>query len=114
MNAENEWEKYKISLWLLIIVYLFILFCVGAEILFLFFVGDDSFGFLSTIISIAIGFYCADKNARWAFEIDKSVNLAYGIGFFIGVLGLIGYWVYYKSNKRRIRRDKNSNEQHRS
>ena len=49
-----------------------------------------------TIIGAFIALYCANKNARWAFEIDKNVNIGYVIGFIFGLVGLLGYWLYYK------------------
>ena len=96
MDTKNEGKKYKISRWLLVVVYSFMLCLVFSEILF----GDY---LLSTIVGLLIAFYCAEKNATWAFKIDKNVNVAFGIGFFIGLFGLIGYWIYYKYNKRQIK-----------
>jgi hypothetical protein len=58
---------------------------------------EPNFGY---IIGAFIALGCANKCASWAHRIGKSVNLAYGIGFFLGLVGLFGYWIYY--NVKRI------------
>ena len=57
---------------------------------------------LSVISSLGIGIIgaviclaCAKKCASWAFEINRSENWAYAIGFFFGIFGLIAYLIYY-------------------
>lgn len=50
-------------------------------------------------IGFAISFACADKCMDWAVKIKKDVNIAYLVGFLFGLVGLLGYWLYYKENK---------------
>ena len=40
--------------------------------------------------------YCGNKNSKWASKINSNMNLAYAIGFMFSLLGLLGYWIYYK------------------
>jgi len=58
---------------------------------------DDSsiFIFFFVVIPLAIGLMCAYKNSKWAKEINKSKNVAYIIGYLFGLVGLVGYFVYY-------------------
>lgn len=50
----------------------------------------------SGIIGAFVAIYCAKKNVDWASKIDRSVNLAFSIGIVFGLIGLFGYWVFYK------------------
>lgn len=50
----------------------------------------------SGIIGAFVAVYCANKNVNWASKIDRSVNLAFSIGIVFGLIGLFGYWVFYK------------------
>ena len=70
-----------------------------------------------TLIGGFIAVACGNKCSKWAYEIKKSTNAAYIVGFLFSLLGLLGYWVYYinliskndlyKSNfKKRLRRTK--------
>lgn len=56
-----------------------------------------------SVIGILIALYCADKCSKWASEIDKSINLAYAMGFSFGLVTLLLYWFYYKSKKKENR-----------
>jgi hypothetical protein len=53
-----------------------------------------------TIIGVAIAFISAGYCAKWATKIKKNPNVAYGIGFFLGILGLVIYGIYYRTKKR--------------
>jgi hypothetical protein len=44
------------------------------------------------IVSVFCGNYCAKISAK----ISKSPDLAYCIGFFLSIPGLIGYWIYFR------------------
>lgn len=46
------------------------------------------------LISILIGLECAD----WAKQMDASPNIAFAIGVFLGIFGLIFYALYYEVN----------------
>jgi hypothetical protein len=52
-----------------------------------------------SVIGVFIALGCAFKCASWAHRLGKSVNFAYGLGFFSGLLGLFGYWIYYNVKK---------------
>ena len=82
-------EKIKgISLWLKILI----IFCSILIIL-------NSF---SSVITIIISLLCAYKCSKWAKEINKSINWAYAAVFFLGLLGLLIYWLYYRNKKKKI------------
>ena len=44
------------------------------------------------IVAVISSVICANLSLR----VRKNPNIAYAIGFFFGVLGLLGYWIYYK------------------
>jgi len=44
---------------------------------------------------------CAEKNAEWASKINKSMKIAYIIGFMLGIFGLLGYFIYYKIKRKK-------------
>lgn len=46
-----------------------------------------------TCISFFIGYYMAKE---WAPRINGSQSWAFAIGFFFGIFGLVGYWLYYR------------------
>ncbi len=54
---------------------------------------------LITVIGGIIFLACGSKTSKWAKEINKNVNLAYAIGVLFSLLGLLGYWIYYKVKK---------------
>lgn len=67
---------------------------------------DDDFGtgeaIGMTIWSLIGGFIalaCGSKCSKWAREINKSMNWAYAIGFLFSLLGLLVYFIYYKSKE---------------
>lgn len=49
---------------------------------------------ISGIISLIIGFACGNKCVDWSIKINKNKNWAFLIGFFFGLFGLLGYWLY--------------------
>jgi len=53
-----------------------------------------------TLVGGLINIACGKKNAKWALKIKRSMNIAYIIGFVFGLLGLLGYWIYYKVQLR--------------
>ncbi|MGB2841522.1 MAG: hypothetical protein WBC40_03450 [Halobacteriota archaeon] len=57
-----------------------------------------------SVIGIFIALYCADKCSKWASEIENSPNLAFLLGFSLGLLTLLLYWVYYNSKKKEYQR----------
>ena len=54
--------------------------------------GATLWSVLGAFIAVGCGHKCAD----FANRIGKSVNFAYAIGFVLGLLGLLIYWLYYK------------------
>ena len=48
----------------------------------------------------AIAIMCASMCWNWASKIKANSFLAYFIGFFGGLLGLLGYYIYYKKKLR--------------
>jgi len=49
-----------------------------------------------TLIGGFIFIACGNKCSKWASEIKKSPSVAYVVGFTFSLLGLFGYWIYYK------------------
>lgn len=58
-------------------------------------------GITPSIIGFAIAYACARKNTEWATKIKKSKNWAYTIGFIASLLGLLSYWIYYKTKNKK-------------
>jgi len=56
---------------------------------------------ISYIISGIIGIWCGGKCASWAVKIKKSPNWAYVIGFILGLVGLLIYYIYYKIKSKK-------------
>ena len=83
----NKTKEQKVSLWLIII----------AVLLAISFVATDPLTFISGIIGIACGFKCS----KWAKQINKGMNWAFVIGFLFNLVGLLVYFIYYKSNKKK-------------
>ncbi len=80
-------EKKTLSTWVWIIVVVLILISLGN----LFF----------AMIGLAIGFACGYKNYEWAREIKKNTDIAFLIGYCFGLLGLLGYWIYYRNKPKK-------------
>lgn len=104
-------QTKKVSTWLQVVCWayaiLYLIGCYSGEVVILSLIGLYSVeGAIGTLIGLIIGivimFLCAKKNSKWATEINKSINLAYAIGFFFSLSGLLGYWIYYKSEKKKI------------
>ena len=53
------------------------------------------------IMPMVIGIFCGNKCAKWASKIKKSPNVAYIVGFIFALLGLLGYWIYYKIKSKK-------------
>jgi len=51
---------------------------------------------LLSLLGCGIALACASKCVDFARRVKKSVNKAYVIGLLFGLLGLLGYWIYYK------------------
>lgn len=50
-------------------------------------------------VILLVMFFTARQCSKWAYKINKSMNLAYSVGFLFSLLGLIGYAIYYNSIK---------------
>ena len=50
----------------------------------------------SVLVPGIIAIFCGKKNADWASKIKKSLNVAFIIGFLFSLLGLLGYYIYFK------------------
>lgn len=60
-----------------------------------------------SIIGLGVAMYCGSKCVDWANKISKKrvdINAAYSIGFIFGLIGLVGYWLYYRN---KLKSDKN-------
>jgi len=55
--------------------------------------GDSPLGIIVMAI-IAVG--CGVKCIEWAHKIKKSPTIGFLVGFWAGLVGLVGYWIYYK------------------
>lgn len=84
--------KSAVSLWLRIASYVI----AGFSIL-----GGYSEGSSGFLLGVVIALGCAYKCGNWAVEIKKSPNWAYVIGFVFGLFGLLGYYIYYKREKKK-------------
>lgn len=51
---------------------------------------------IPAVIGFLIAFFCGNKCSEWATKIKKSPNIAFVVGFWAGLVGLVGYWIYYK------------------
>jgi drug/metabolite transporter (DMT)-like permease len=49
-----------------------------------------------------IGYLCGNVCVKWAKKINAGLERSYAIGFFFGLLGILGYGIYYllKSKKK--------------
>ena len=54
-----------------------------------------------SLIGALIGFACGSKCYKWAREIGSKGNLAFFIGFFFGLLGLLFYYIYYSTQTKK-------------
>jgi len=95
-------KEYEVSPWIKAISYIF----VGAAIVLEFFsnlsgyapeeVGYAMGASFWLLVAFLIAITCANICSGWASRIKESPNIAYSIGFLFGLLGLVGYWIYYK------------------
>lgn len=53
-------------------------------------------GILAAIVAVV----CGRKNYKWAIEIKKNGNIAFAIGAFFGLFGLLGYYIYYRIKRK--------------
>ena len=51
------------------------------------------------IIGLFIAYACANRCVGWAKKLNNDVNLAYGFGFVLGLIGLLLYWWHYNAYK---------------
>lgn len=96
-----------VAYWLVALsVVLFILFAIPA------FVGNyeemptKDMGYfvsmgMSSIMAAILVFGSAIACTKWAKKTNKSLNIAYAIGFLTNVIGLLGYWIYYKNKTKK-------------
>ena len=52
------------------------------------------------LIPIVINILVALKCIDWAKKIKSNKIIAFLIGFFLGLLGLLIYWIYYRSKTK--------------
>jgi hypothetical protein len=108
-NKSVPVRKAKVANWLKILSWLFIAYDVahtwysyymkGSTGLFAFIwaISESIWSIIWGLLSIWCGFKCA----KWATRIKKSPDWAYAIGFLFGLLGLLGYWIYYKGKTKK-------------
>jgi hypothetical protein len=88
-----EKEK-KVSTWLIVFSLILVVVPLGFTALW----SGFSY-FFPALIGDIVRLFCAFKCSKWAKEIDKSMNWAFVIGFMFSLLGLLGYFIYYKSKE---------------
>ncbi len=106
-NKKNTVSKKEVSKWLIVVAILLVAFFVVTD-----YIdnkkqtSDDVAGVskaagttLVTVIAWVIGCGCGFKNSKWAKEINKNMNIAFIIGFLLNFIGLLIYWIYYKTKK---------------
>ncbi len=83
--------KHQVPFWAkIILLALYILSILGS--------GFDFFG---PLIAAVIGWSCANKCAGWAHKINKNNTVAFFIGGVFNLIGLLIYWLYYKSRTKK-------------
>lgn len=80
--VQRKNQKRKLSTWVWVIVILLIMFNIVTD-------------FVVALFVLIIGFLVGYQNYDWAKKIKKNTDTAFTIGFAFGLLGLLGYWVYY-------------------
>jgi len=64
-----------------------------------FFIGLN-FAYGESLAGMILGFiivvFCSTKCMELARKIEKSPTIGFLVGFWAGLLGLAGYWIYYK------------------
>ena len=55
------------------------------------------------LIGGGIAILCGNKCAEFSNRINKNQNLAYIVGFLFCLLGLLGYWIYYKTKENKLK-----------
>ena len=93
-------EDKKVSRWLIIIAFILVCgaVCLDYSININDTPNDIAYAIGATTVSLmggVIALACANKCSDWAKKINKSMNFAYVIGFVFGLLGLLGYWIYF-------------------
>ena len=91
--------KTEVSFWLISFCWMSIIFFYIIDVMRYL----NEFGLASAMgggmVGLLIGIFgikfCAKQNVKWATEINKSKNLAYFIGSFLNLLGVLIYWIYY-------------------
>jgi len=76
--------KYKFEGWMWII-FAFFIFLIAIR------------NFIGSIILLIIFFICKPYFVEWALEIKKDPKIPFFLVLFFGLLGFLGYWLYYKS-----------------
>jgi ABC-type Fe3+ transport system permease subunit len=96
---KKQKNQTKVSTWLIVLIWVFI----GFNLISIIFLSESpensAYDLGSMTFSIIIAFFSANKCSKWAKEINKSMNLAYLVGFFLMLLGLLIYYIYYRSKK---------------
>ena len=55
------------------------------------------------IIRGIVGLLCGYQCFKWATRIKKHPTPGYLIGFFFGLFGLLGYYIYYRVKKNKLK-----------
>lgn len=93
-ETHSSKKREKVSTWLVAIIWIFIVF----SFLFAFAFSDVTFLGINTIW-VVVGLFCGYKCSKWANEMNRSINWAFIIGFFLGWIGLLSYWFDYSKSK---------------
>jgi len=54
-----------------------------------------------TIVGGLVGIICAHFCYKWAARVDSSSGLAYVLGFLFGLFGLLGYYIFYRTRRKK-------------
>lgn len=65
-----------------------------------FIVGISSDGYIFLPVFGLVSYFCGKRCYWWAKEIKSEENIAFWIGFFFILIGVLFYYLYYKNNKK--------------
>jgi len=91
VKTKNEyWGALPLSVKIPAIVIIVLAFVVGISI------GQNLFLPVFGLIS----YFCGKRCYWWAKEIKSEENIAFWIGFFFILIGVLFYYIYYKNKKK--------------
>lgn len=82
-------EELKVNKWLYILSVLVIIYGVLYQ------------DFFICLIGGIVGIACGQQCWKWAYQIKGNQYIAYLIGFWLGLIGLLIYYIYYRNKKKK-------------